>query len=797
MGQNNGCIDSVSFNKYYNQYYTGLSNKPAQRDAADNFYLNTGTVIGGNSYPSIIKFNSNNQLLWYKGYIDRQFFTEISASELTGIDKSANLFFTNFGQNSISLKYYSKLSKFDSSGNFIWGRRFERTDAPTIYGGIENDPGSNASTDGSTFYFHSTGDDAARVNIVKIDPGGNISWSKKYGNAVLPQFKILERKICYKEVDTIILFSHFFYGAVSQTDANAKHGVQLIKVNTTDGSIISQNTIMYYNAANSSQPNLINLQKLNYDKNSKQFLLHSDGQFAFPIINSHVISLFDENLKLLKTNYFVAPNFYPATQEDIRISEDNKLTITNRIALVWGPSTIIYATFDNNAELTAQRKVVLNSIGFPNIQYVSNVTFKQNGILNFQLGQDPASFNPGSPAVPLFLFDHSPFYQGISNCLGYDTSVYTKSNIYALPVNGITFSEFNGVPLQSTDLYYTDPVLDLQMVKTELCKQISICDTIKLIGTKYHCLSSPIDSFKIYRNPLCLRKTNWQADTNYIKILSQNDSSLHVQYLQPCRGKIKVSFGGCSLADSIAIEVYDAQTGLNLGNDTMHCPGKTITLKAGKNFKTYLWQDGSTKDSLVAAQPGMYSVIATDSCGTVFKDTVEIKPMDVTLNLTYAQPLCYQDTASLSLPNALYNYIWQPATTAMLNGYNWRLFPPVTTIYRITGERYPGCLLSDTVLVRVKQCNTYLLFPNSFTPDDNGLNDLFKPAVKGLLQYYKLVIYNRYGQPVFTSTDAANGWNGSFKSSAKPQAGAYVWSCQYQFEGWPLQQEQGTFILIR
>jgi gliding motility-associated-like protein len=145
----------------------------------------------------------------------------------------------------------------------------------------------------------------------------------------------------------------------------------------------------------------------------------------------------------------------------------------------------------------------------------------------------------------------------------------------------------------------------------------------------------------------------------------------------------------------------------------------------------------------------------------------------------------------------LYNYTWLPAATATLNGYSWRLFPSASTTYSITGERNPGCLLSDTVLIRVKQCNIHVLFPNSFTPDDNGINDLFKPSVKGLLQFYKLIIYNRYGQPVFTTTDAAKGWDGRYKNSSKPQAGAYVWSCQYQFEGWPVQQEQGTFILIR
>lgn len=796
--QNNGCIDSISFSKYYNQYLAGMSTNPAQRDAADNFYLSSSTKIGGNSYATILKFNAQNQLVWYKNYFGEQFFTEIVPYPINSIDSNANLIFADFGLNNFTGTYQSFISKTDSAGNFIWGRRIERTDAPTVLGGLHNDNGGTVADDGSTFYLHRTADDLVRANIVKINAGGNIGWSKKYGNTTLPQFRIVKSKIVYQEADVVVLFSHFFYDALLPNDINAKHGIQMIKINTVDGSLISQKTMMYYYDAAVTQPNRIDLQKLKYDKNTKQFLLDSRGQFMFPINKSHVISLFDENLNHLKSNYFIATNFLTGT-EDVRISEDNRLTITNRITSGLGPTLITYAAFDNNLELTAQRKIVLNTIGFFNYPFISNVTFKQNGILNFQLGQDAGSFNPGSPALPIFLFDHSPFYQGISNCLGYDTAVYTKSNIYALPVNGITFNEFNGVPLQSTNVFYTEPILDLQMVKTELCKEVSICDTIKLFGTQYHCLSNPLDSFKIIRNPSCKRITNWQVDTAYIKILSQTDTSLHVQYLQPYRGSIKVGFGGCSLTDEIPIEVYAAQTGVNLGKDTMHCPGKTITLRAGKNYKTYLWQDGSSKDSLVAAQPGMYHITATDSCGKIFKDSLLINPFDVVLKTDSPQRLCPNDTATFILPGNLYNYSWLPTTASTLNNFTWKLFPSFTTIYSISGERMPGCIISDTVLINVKpNClPDYIYFPTAFTPDNNGINDTYKPGFNGQLVLYQFIIYNRYGQPVFKTTTPTQGWDGRFKNSKNPLTGSYVWMCKYQFVGRPVQQEQGTFTLIR
>jgi gliding motility-associated-like protein len=50
--------------------------------------------------------------------------------------------------------------------------------------------------------------------------------------------------------------------------------------------------------------------------------------------------------------------------------------------------------------------------------------------------------------------------------------------------------------------------------------------------------------------------------------------------------------------------------------------------------------------------------------------------------------------------------------------------------------------------------------PNSFTPNEDGVNDIFKPVVLGA-ESYELVIMNRLGEVVFESTDPDYGWNGA------------------------------------
>jgi gliding motility-associated-like protein len=91
----------------------------------------------------------------------------------------------------------------------------------------------------------------------------------------------------------------------------------------------------------------------------------------------------------------------------------------------------------------------------------------------------------------------------------------------------------------------------------------------------------------------------------------------------------------------------------------------------------------------------------------------------------------------------------------------------------------------------------YIYFPTGFTPNGDNKNDLYKPSINGQLAVYELTIFNRYGEPVFRTTNPADGWDGRFKNSKKPLSGGYVWMCRYQFAGRPVQQEQGSFLLMR
>ncbi|HET8861371.1 gliding motility-associated C-terminal domain-containing protein [Marivirga sp.] len=66
-----------------------------------------------------------------------------------------------------------------------------------------------------------------------------------------------------------------------------------------------------------------------------------------------------------------------------------------------------------------------------------------------------------------------------------------------------------------------------------------------------------------------------------------------------------------------------------------------------------------------------------------------------------------------------------------------------------------------------------LEFPTAFTPNGDGLNDSFGGVAKGVKEY-KMVIYNRFGDIVFTSNDIEKKWDGILNGEVAP-SGGYVY----------------------
>lgn len=97
------------------------------------------------------------------------------------------------------------------------------------------------------------------------------------------------------------------------------------------------------------------------------------------------------------------------------------------------------------------------------------------------------------------------------------------------------------------------------------------------------------------------------------------------------------------------------------------------------------------------------------------------------------------------------------------------------------GSSFNGCLATDSVEITYKPCgnSVYALeMPNVFTPNGDGLNDLFVPIFEQGLLNAHLTILNRWGNTIFTGT-LQGGWNGLASETACTE-GIYFYSVDYQ-----------------
>ena len=138
--------------------------------------------------------------------------------------------------------------------------------------------------------------------------------------------------------------------------------------------------------------------------------------------------------------------------------------------------------------------------------------------------------------------------------------------------------------------------------------------------------------------------------------------------------------------------------------------------------------------------------------------------------------------------------------------YNWNTIPAQVTaiasdlssgIYLVRVSGNGACPVTDTVLISVdKNCGD-IRFPSGFTPNRDGKNDGFG-VLGGLgnIQQYRLNIYNRWGQEIFSTTDPKTKWNGLLKG-VMADPGVYVWMAEITLRNQPMRREKGTFVLLR
>lgn len=104
-----------------------------------------------------------------------------------------------------------------------------------------------------------------------------------------------------------------------------------------------------------------------------------------------------------------------------------------------------------------------------------------------------------------------------------------------------------------------------------------------------------------------------------------------------------------------------------------------------------------------------------------------------------------------------------------------------------------GCMKSDTVYIG--ECPAKLWIPNAFSPNGDGVNDMFHPGETGV-EKYVIRVFNRWGQLLSEFNELSAGWDGKVKGQPAPED-TYIYVATFENLGGQSFQQKGTVTLTR
>ncbi|MFN8316498.1 MAG: gliding motility-associated C-terminal domain-containing protein [Chitinophagales bacterium] len=269
---------------------------------------------------------------------------------------------------------------------------------------------------------------------------------------------------------------------------------------------------------------------------------------------------------------------------------------------------------------------------------------------------------------------------------------------------------------------------------------------------------------------------------------------------------------GCPTTSSVTITEPSA-IAVAAVTDTVKCFGESngaisASASGGASGYSFAFSNGvtNTTGAISGLPAANYTVTVTDvnGCSTATTisvtqpDAVEItlSPVDsLVLNLGEGQVI----TASSNYSDAVFN--WSPATGLGCTDCNSNEIQVYnSTAYIITASSAPhGKVCSTAVRLPVTVIPNYKLYiPNAFTPNADGINDLYEIfGNKEALKFLDIEIFNRWGEKVYESKDIFFKWDGRYKGDYL-EPGVYVYTLNLTFlDNHSESNQRGSITILR
>lgn len=258
---------------------------------------------------------------------------------------------------------------------------------------------------------------------------------------------------------------------------------------------------------------------------------------------------------------------------------------------------------------------------------------------------------------------------------------------------------------------------------------------------------------------------------------------------------------GCSYIDSIRLNP-EVRVQVNVGPDRFVCNDDSITLRASGGTR-YLWSTGDTTSSIRATTvtQAAFSVIAYLGDCRSLADTVVLTNASVEADFAFSPDTGYAPQrvsfTNLSPESGQSRFLWDFGDNNGSSEANPEHIYRTPGAYRVRLDVLnfvTGCsdsLIYEFVIIDSIQ----ILLPNAFTPNGDGVNDLFKGVIRNF-SAFEFLIYDRWGGLVYVGNTETFNWDGTQNGEALP-AGIYPYVLKAKGKNGRPYNRVGQIALIR
>lgn len=294
---------------------------------------------------------------------------------------------------------------------------------------------------------------------------------------------------------------------------------------------------------------------------------------------------------------------------------------------------------------------------------------------------------------------------------------------------------------------------------------------------------------------------------SYLWKVNHNEVSAQSMYTFQPTNTVRISLRvkdqcGQEATDTMFVFSQDLPLEVQLPSDTVICRGERLELKpvvtGAVGQLTYHWPlSGGNMSTyvLVPQRNNTFKVIVKDGCDRSAEASVNVVISEIDAAFTFDYDYPERPIINYSTRNRSYHWIFPDGTES-------NQFAPFYTPE--FGQTAPVMLhVTDSYGCEASAMEFYdppmsIFIPTAFTPDGDGLNDLFYAKGHNVAEFH-LIIFDRWGTVVFESADINEAWNGESPKGNNAIAGDNIYPYRYVARSWSgqVQEGKGTVILLR